>query len=132
MLFLSSLGQDGDTRKCLQLRYTVMLFLANYRLAGLVVKAFASRAEDPGFESRLRRDFSGSSHTSDLKTGTAVATLPGAWRYRCSAGTGRPGVSILSLGEVESCICNFYLSVAARKIVCAVPSLRYTGMLLGR
>ena len=29
------------------------------RLAGLVVKASASRAEDPGFESRLRRDFFG-------------------------------------------------------------------------
>ena len=29
------------------------------RLGGLVVKASASRAEDPGFESRLRRDFSG-------------------------------------------------------------------------
>ena len=29
------------------------------RLVGLVVKAPASRAEDPGFESRLRRDFSG-------------------------------------------------------------------------
>ena len=36
------------------------------RLAGLVVKASASRAEDPGFESRLRRDFSGSGHTSDF------------------------------------------------------------------
>ena len=64
-------------------------------LVGLVVKASASGAEDPGFESRLRRDFSGSSHTSDLKIGTPVATLPGAWRYRVSAGTGRPGVSIL-------------------------------------
>ena len=29
------------------------------RLVGLVVKASASRAEDPGFESRLRRDLSG-------------------------------------------------------------------------
>ena len=29
-------------------------------------------------------------------------------------------------------ICNFYLSVAARKIVRADPSLRYTSMLLGR
>ena len=28
-------------------------------LVGLVVKASASRAEDPGFDSRLRRDFSG-------------------------------------------------------------------------
>ena len=65
------------------------------RLGGLVVKASASRAEDPGFESRLRRIFSGSSHTSDLNIGTPVATLPGARRYRASAGTGRPGVSIL-------------------------------------
>ena len=62
---------------------------------GLVVKASTSRAEDPGFEFRLRRDFSGSSHTSDVKIGTLVAILPGLWRYRVSAGTGRPGVSIL-------------------------------------
>ena len=63
-------------------------------LVALVVKESVSRAEDPGFESRLRRDFSGSSHTCDLKnkqTGTPVATLPGAWRYRASPGTGRPG-----------------------------------------
>ena len=96
---------------------------------GPVVKASASRAEDPGFKSRLRRDFPGSSHTSDLKIGTPVATLPGAWRYRVSAGTGRPGVSILWLGEMESWIRTFYLCVAARKIVWADPSLRYTRML---
>ena len=30
-----------------------------HRLVGLVVKASASRAEGPGFESRLRRDFFG-------------------------------------------------------------------------
>ena len=60
-------------------------------LVGLVVKASVSRAEDPGFG----RDFSGSSHTSDFKIDTPVATLPGAWHYRVSAGTGRPGVSIL-------------------------------------
>ena len=35
-----------------------------------------------------------------------MATLPG-----------RPGVSILWLGEIKSLICSFYLSVAARKIV---------------
>ena len=106
--------------------------LVVYRLAGLVVKASASRAEDPGFESRLRRDFSGSSDTSDLKIGTPLAALPDAWQFRISAGTGRPGVSLLWLGEVESFIFNFYLSVAARKIVCADPSLRYTSMLLRR
>ena len=33
--------------------------ITEYRLAGLVVKASASGAEDPGFESSLRRDFSG-------------------------------------------------------------------------
>ena len=76
--------------------------------------------------------FQGSGHTSDFKIGTPVATLPGAWRYRVSTGTGWPGVSILWLGEMESLICNFYLSVAARKIVWADPSLRYTSMLLGR
>ena len=58
-----------------------------------MVKASASRAEGPGFESRLRRDFFGVE--SYLKIGTPVATLPGAWRYKVSAGTGRPGVSIL-------------------------------------
>ena len=69
-----------------------------------VVKASASRTEDPGFESRMRWDFLGSSHTSDLKIGTPVATLPGTWRYRVSARTGWPGVSILWLGEMESLV----------------------------
>ena len=65
-------------------------FLPSYHLIGLVVKASVSRAEDPRFESRFRRDFfSGSSHTSDLKIGTPVATLSGAWHYRFSVGTGR-------------------------------------------
>ena len=50
------------------------------RLIGLVVKASASR-------SRVRVPFapweySGLNHTGDLKIGTPVATLPGAWRYR--------------------------------------------------
>ena len=64
-------------------------------LVGLVVKASASRAEDPGFESCLRQDFSGLGHTSDMRIGTTVAALPGAWPYRVTTGTGRPRVSIL-------------------------------------
>ena len=104
-------------KRCFEGSWTIFSFSLSNRLSGLVVKASTSGAEDPGFESRLRRDFSGSSHTSDLKIGTPVTTLPGAWHCRVSAGTGRPSVSILSLGEVESWICNFYLSVAARKIV---------------
>ena len=48
-----------------------ILWSAHYRNrpVGLVVKASASRAEGPGFESRWRRDFSGSSHTSDFEIG---------------------------------------------------------------
>ena len=48
-------------------------FSSAHRLAGLVVKASASGAESPGFESRLRWDFSGSSHTSDFKIGTSLS-----------------------------------------------------------
>ena len=62
---------------------------------GQVVKTSASKAADPGFDSRLRRYFSGSSHTRDLKMGTPGATLPGVWRSRVSAGTGWAGVSLL-------------------------------------
>ena len=100
-------------------------------LVGLVVKASATRSKDLGVQICLHLDFSSLSQRSDLKIGTPVATLPGAWRYGVSAGTGWPGVSILWLGEVESLLCNFYLSGAARKIVWADPSLIYTSMLLG-
>ena len=92
--------------------------LKRKRLVGLVVKASTSRAEDPpgsftvtaslamwlSHPPRKRKVrgsnpacvgiFPGSSHTSDFKIGTPVATLPVAWRYRVSTGTGRPGVSI--------------------------------------
>ena len=59
-----------------------------------------------------------------------MITLLGDCSYRIIAGTDWPGVSILRLGE--SLICNFNLSVAARTLVWADPSLRYTNMLLGR
>ena len=66
-----------------------------HRLVGLVVKASASRAIDLGFDSRFRcLDFSGLSRTSDIKIGTPVATLLGAWCYRVSAEISQPGVSI--------------------------------------
>ena len=103
------------------------------RLVGLVVKA--SRLESgrsrvpiplaPGF-------FRGRVIPVTSKLALQWLPCPGAWRHRVSAETGRPGVRIIRLGEVESLICHFYLSVAARKFVCADPSLRYTCMLLGR
>ena len=66
------------------------MFISKDRLVGLVVKASVSRAEDPGFDSRLcRGEFSGSSHTSDLTIGTPVA-IP------CQA----PGVLGSALGLV--------------------------------
>ena len=102
------------------------------RLVGLVVRRPPRERKIPGSNPACGGIFSGSSHNSDFKIGTPVATLPGAWRYWVSTGTGRPGVSILWLGEVERLICNFYLSVAARKIVWADPSLRYTCLFLGR
>ena len=68
----------------------------------------------PGSNPACIRMFPGSSHTSDSKIGTPVATLLGTWRYRVSAGTGWPGVSMLWLGEMESLQ---LLSVAARTIV---------------
>ena len=48
-------GGGGGGGGAISSRY----FMPVNRLVGLVVKASASRAEDPGFESRLRRDFSG-------------------------------------------------------------------------
>ena len=69
------------------------------RLVGLEVKASASRAEGLGFESRLRRDFSGSSHTSDSKNLIALQWLP------CQA----PGVigSALGLVGLVSVYCDW-------------------------
>ena len=121
---------QNDSQPCLSYLFAHSIPLNS--LPGLVVKASASGPKDMWFESCLRRDFSGSNHTSDLKIGTPVAALPGFWHYMASAGTGRSGISILWLGEVESLICNFCLSVAARKLVCADLSLRCTSILLGR
>ena len=70
-------------------------FSVLYRLLGLVVRRPPRERKIPGSNPVCDGIFSGSSHTSDSKIGTPVATLPGAWCYRVSAGTGQPGVSIL-------------------------------------
>ena len=78
------------------------------RLVGLVVKASVLRAEDPGFKYHLWQDFSRWSHTSDLKTVTPAATLPGAWQYRVCVGIG----SVLGLvGQV-----SVYCDLVRRKV----------------
>ena len=66
-----------------------------HRLVGIVVRRLPREQKIPGSNPACVGIFSGLSHTSDLKIGTSLATLPGAWRYRISAGTGWPGVSIL-------------------------------------
>ena len=66
-----------------------------WRCVGLVVRRPPRERKVPGSKPDCAGIFSRLSHTSDLNIGTPVATLPGAWRYRISPGTGRPGVSIL-------------------------------------
>ena len=85
VVFMSSAAQhSGD----------IVVFMS-HRLVGLVVRRPPRERKIPGSNAACAGIFSGSSHTSDLKIGTPVATLPGTWRYRVSAGTGQPGVSIL-------------------------------------
>ena len=127
--YVDGMFTSQETNKSIML---VKSSSSSYGLVGLVVRRPPREWKIPGSNPACDGMFSGSSHTSGSKIGTPVATLPDAWCYRVSAGTGQPGVSILWLGEVESLICNFCLSVAARKIVWADLSLRYTSMLLGR
>ena len=72
-----------------------LFFFTWDRLVGLVERRPPWERKIPGSNPSCAGIFSGSSHTSDLNIGTPVATLQGAWRYRVSSGTDRPGVSIL-------------------------------------
>ena len=47
------------------------------------------------------------SFPSDLKVGSKTGYQARHWRYRVSAGTGLPGISILWLGEIERLSGNF-------------------------
>ena len=85
----------GVTRSALGRVGRVSVYFDRDRLVGLMVRRPPRERKIPGSNPACDGIFSGSSHTSDSKIGTPVATLPGAWRYRVSAGTGRTGVSIL-------------------------------------
>ena len=91
----------GSGVKCLKLqkflasKSRIKTHFAFQSLVGLEVRRPPHERKISGSNPASTGIFSGSSHTSDLKIGTPVATLPGAWRFRVSAGTGRPGVSIL-------------------------------------
>ena len=60
----------------------------------------------------------GLSHTSDLKIGTPVASLPGAWRYRVGAGTGRPGIVSVCGGEGGGGVCVCAIRANVHKCLC--------------
>ena len=95
-------------------------------------KAICLESGRPGFNSHCCCwSFSWWSYTSDLKIGTPVAILPGAWHCRVRAGMGWPLCQYTVVSELESLICNLYLSLAEGTFVWTDPSLRYTSMLLG-
>ena len=71
--FFSGSSQTSDLKNC---------------LVGLVVRRRPRERKIPGSNPVCAGIFSGSSHSSGSKIGTPVATLPGFWRYRVSAGTG--------------------------------------------
>ena len=82
--------------KSINLSVSLFIFVSlSDHLVGLVVRLPPRERKIPGSNLACTGIFGGLSHTSDLKIGTPVATLPGAWRYRVSTGTGQPGVSIL-------------------------------------
>ena len=57
-----------------------------HRLVGLVVRRPPRERKIPGSNPACDGIFSGSSHTSDFKIDTPVATLPGAWRLVSALG----------------------------------------------
>ena len=69
------LGETGSSICSKTLLFSVAartIVQADPSRVGLVVKTSTTGVEDPGFESRLRQDFSVSSHTSDLKPRLAL------------------------------------------------------------
>ena len=79
---------------------------------GLVAK-HPSQERRPGFDPCFfHGGFSRLSHDGDLNIGPQVVTLPGAWCYRVSAGTGWPSISILWLGEIASLMSSFCLCLS--------------------
>ena len=113
-LFLSTYLQIWllNTFKLLYIRWTIIIYQSSnpvcvHRLACMVIKHPPLEQQTLGLIPACAGFFcffvffSGSSHTtitSYLKIGTSVATLPGTWHCRVSAGTGWLGVSILWLG----------------------------------
>ena len=110
------------------------LFACTYHLVGLVVKASASRAEDPGFESRLRQDFFGVESYQWLKnwhsSGYPARRLAlysqcwdwSAWcKYTVTGWDGKFGLS-MSIPEIHSHVAGT-LSNQQTNIACTFPEI---------
>ena len=63
-----------------------VLYHTVHPLVGLVIRHPPQERKSPGSNPVCAAIFSGSNHASDLKIGTAVATLPGTWHYWVSTG----------------------------------------------
>ena len=117
----SSPSSESSNVLCPLLSFAAMVFCfhsMSHRLVGLVVKASASRAEDPGFESHLQRDFSGVESYQRLKnwhsSGYPARRLAFSgqrwdWLARCQyTVTGRLGKLDLQLlsqcGSTSNCL----------------------------
>ena len=83
-----------------------------YCLSCIGINASAASAKGRGFKPSLN-------HTSDLESGTLLATLKkkDTWCYVAIVRTSWLGVSILLLSEKATLTCDFCLIVAAGKIV---------------
>ena len=74
----------------------MMMMMMLLMMKMMMMMMSTRRAADPGPGLAFPFGaFSRSSHASDLKIDTLVATRSGAWRYRVSAKTDWPDVSIL-------------------------------------
>ena len=71
----------------------------------VVVKASVSRAADQDSNPAFSVGVVLGRFSPETSTfGISVVTVPCVWHHRVSAGTGPPGVSIMSLGEIENWI----------------------------
>ena len=123
-------GQRSANFTPLQPDWTSRSLAMDY-LVGLVVRRLPRERKIPGSNNACSVIFSGSSHTSDSKIGIPVATTAVVLNNEEYIFMNLCMCYCEYICVCMCLICNFYLGVAARIIVWADPSLRYTSMLLG-
>ena len=118
-LNLGSSALEADTLTTRPMRQSVTVEHGCGRHDGGLVKVSTTGAVGQEFVPQL-------SHSSDVKRWHSSGYSAKCWMLFLE-------LVLYMAGQRIAClICNFYLSVAARAVVWADPSLRYTSMLLGR